>query len=89
MVKDILRWFAGIGAIFKRSTEHSLQPTRPASDIAAETCTESVVKESGDVASTGAVATPTAATTLIAVATAVTKISQNAWASGVFPRPVL
>jgi hypothetical protein len=71
-VKNILRWFAGIGAIFKRSTEHSLQRTRPASDIAAETRTESAAKEGGAVASTteSAVATPTAATTLIAVAKA-------------------
>jgi hypothetical protein len=88
-VKDILRWFSGIGAIFKRSTEHSLQGTRPASDIAAETRTESAATEGGAAASTtdSAVATPTAASTLIAVAAADAKISQNARVSGVVPVP--
>jgi hypothetical protein len=88
-VKKILRWFAGIGAIFKRSTEHSLQSSGPASDIAAETRTESAAKEGGAVALTteGAVATPTAAATLISFATGEAKISQNAWVSGVVPVP--
>jgi hypothetical protein len=87
-VKNILRWFAGIGATFKRSTEHSLQSTRPVSDIAAETRTKSAAKEGGAVASTteSAVATPTAATTLIAVAKADAKIS-HARVSGVVPVP--
>jgi hypothetical protein len=81
-VKNILRWFAGISAIFERSTEHSLQPTRPASDIAAETRSESAATQGGTVASTteSAVATPTTATTLIAVATADAKV-------GVVPVP--
>ena len=81
-MKNILRWFAGISAIFERSTEHSLQPTRPASDIAAETRSESAATQGGTVASTteSAVATPTTATTLIAVATADAKV-------GVVPVP--
>jgi|ERR1700730_101838 hypothetical protein len=85
-VENILRW---IGAVFKRSTEYFLQPTRPASNIAAETRTESAANECGAVASAAesAVATPIPATTRIAVVTADAKISQNAQVSRVTPIP--
>src|ERR1700687_3465399 len=88
-VKNILRWFAGIGATFKRSTEHSLQSTRPVSDIAAETRNDGAAKECGGGASRteSAVATPPAATALIAVAKADATISQNARASDVVSVP--
>ena len=41
----LLRWIAGIGAAFKRPVEHSLEPTRPPTDVANETGAASAVAE--------------------------------------------
>ena len=85
-VKNILRWFAEIGAIFRRATEYFLQPTPPALDIAAETRTESAAKEAESIAAAteSAIATPTA-TAIYTDVTADAQIGQDVQVSHVAP----
>src|ERR1700694_2648795 len=79
-VENILRWFAGIGAAFKKPTEYFSRPRRPASDIAAETRAESAAEEAGAVATAteSAGATPTTTATFTTPITADAKIGQDA-----------
>jgi len=75
-VENILRWFAGIGAIFQRATEYFSRPTLPPSDVA-ETGTKIAAKEAIAAVTESAVVTPTAT----AIPTAVTtdaKLGQDA-----------
>jgi hypothetical protein len=84
-VENILRWFAGIGAAFKKPTEYFSRRRRPSSDIASETSTEGATEEVGAVATATerTVATPTVRATLVAAADAT--IDQNALVSRVTP----
>jgi hypothetical protein len=71
-VENIVRWFAGFGAAFKKPSEYFSRPRLPISDIAAETCAESAAEKAGAVApaTESAAATPiTTATFTIPVAT--------------------
>jgi len=85
-VENILRWFAGIGAIFKTATKYFSQPTRSAAAITVEPPTESAAEEAGAIATAteSAVATPTATATPPAV-TADSKIGQDAEVCRVAP----
>jgi hypothetical protein len=84
-VENILRWFTGIGAAFKKPTEYFSLRGRPSSDIASDTSTEGAAEEVGAVATAteSTAATPTATATLIASADA--KIDQDAQVSRVTP----
>jgi hypothetical protein len=84
-VENILRWFAGIGAAFKKPIEPS---RRFVSDIAAEIRAESGAEEDRAVAATtdSAVATPsTMATFSTPVAASDTKIGQDVQVGCVVP----
>ena len=83
-VENILRWFAGIGAVFERATGYFLQPTPPALDIAAETRAESAAKEAEAIAIESAIATPTA-TAIYTDVTADAQIGQDVQVSHVAP----
>jgi hypothetical protein len=80
-VENILRWFAGIGAAFKKPTEHFSRPRRPTSDIAAEIRAESGAEEPRPVSATtegGVETASTTATFTISVAADDAKIGQDA-----------
>jgi hypothetical protein len=86
-VENILQWFAGIGATFKKPAEYFSRPRHPASDIAAETLVEGAAEEAGAdaTASESAVATPTTTATLSVPVPAHAKIGQDAPISRVVP----
>jgi hypothetical protein len=85
-VKNILQWFAEIGAAFKKTPEHFSRPTRPAS-VAVETRPESAPKEAGaDAAATrGAVATQTTTAASTGPVASNAKIGQDVQVSCVIP----
>jgi hypothetical protein len=81
-VENIARWFAWIGAAFKKPLEYFSWPGRPISDIAAETCAESAAEEVGAgaiaPATRSAVATPVTMATFTMPVAADVKAGQDA-----------
>jgi hypothetical protein len=86
-VENILQWFAGIGAAFKKPIEYFYRPRHPASDSAAEARAESTAEEAGAdaTATESAVATLTTTATFSAPVTADSKISEDIEVSCVIP----
>jgi hypothetical protein len=84
-VENMLRWFGGIGAAFKKPTEYFARRRHPSSDIASEAPAEGVAKEVGAIAAAteSTVGTPTARATLIALLDA--KTDHDVQASRVTP----
>jgi hypothetical protein len=83
-VENILRWFAGVGAAFKKPIEPARRPT---SDIAAEIRAESGAEEPRPVSATteGAVEAPSATATVTIPVAAGAKIGQDVQDSCVVP----
>jgi len=79
-VGNILRWFAAIGAAFKKPAEDSSRPGRPASEITDEARAGSVAEDATAVATASErpVATATAAAALIADVAGDAKIGPDA-----------
>jgi hypothetical protein len=89
MVENIVRWFTGIGAAFKKRSKYFSRPMRPPLDFAAETCAESSAEEARPVATEteSAVATPTTTSAFTAPVAAIAKVGQDAQISRVAPIP--
>ena len=86
-MENILQWFAGIGAAFKKPTEYFFRPRHPESDIAGETRAESTAEEAGAdaTATESAVVTPTTVAAFTTPVTADGKIGQDVQVSCVVP----
>ena len=86
-MENILQWFAGLGAAFKKPTEYFFRPRHPESDIAGETRAESTAEEAGAdaTATESAVATLTTTATFSPPVTADSKISEDVAVSLVIP----
>jgi len=86
-MENILQWFAGIGAAFKKPSEYFSRPRHPGSDTAPETLVLRASDEPGALATAteSAVATLTMTATFSSPVTADSKISEDVAVSWVIP----
>src|SRR5712671_3437945 len=85
-MENILQWFAGIGAAFKKPTEYFFRPRHSEADVAGETRAESAEEAGADATATeSAVATLTMTATFSSPVTADSKISEDVAVSWVIP----